>query len=40
MLQQGQEVAANTAVITIADTSTITVDATVDERNVSYIQPG
>ena len=32
--------AANTAVITIADTSTITVDATVDERNVSYIQPG
>lgn len=40
MLQQGQQVAANTAVITIADTSTITVDATVDERNVSYIQPG
>ncbi|MDD3347237.1 efflux RND transporter periplasmic adaptor subunit [Oscillibacter sp.] len=40
MLQQGQEVAANTAVITIADTSTITVDATVDERNVSYVKPG
>ncbi|WP_295580248.1 HlyD family efflux transporter periplasmic adaptor subunit [uncultured Oscillibacter sp.] len=40
MLQQGQEVEANTAVITIADTSTITVDATVDERNVSYVKAG
>ena len=40
MLQQGQEVEANTAVITIADTSTIVVDATVDERNVSYVKPG
>ena len=39
-LQQGQEVEANTAVITIADTSTIVVDATVDERNVSYVKPG
>ena len=40
MLQQGQEVDANTAVITIADTATIVVDATVDERNVSYVKPG
>ena len=40
MLQPGQEVEANTAVITIADTSVITVEATVDERNVSYIKPG
>ena len=40
MLQPGQEVAANTAVITIADTSTIVVDATVDERNVSFVKPG
>ena len=40
MLQQGQEVEANTAVITIADTATIVVDATVDERNVSYVKPG
>ena len=31
---------ANSAVITIADTSTIVVDATVDERNVSYVKPG
>ncbi len=39
-IQPGSEVEANTAVITIADTSTITVDATVDERNVSYVKPG
>ena len=39
-IQQGQEVEANTTVITIADTSTIVVDATVDERNVSYVKPG
>ena len=36
----GGEVAANTAVIVIADTSTILIDATVDERNVSFVQPG
>lgn len=39
-LQPGMEVNANSAVITIADTSTITVDATVDERNVSNVKPG
>ena len=39
-LQEGMEVEANSAVITIADTSTIVVDATVDERNVSYVKPG
>ena len=39
-IQPGQEVEANTAVITIADTSTIVVDATVDERNVGYVKPG
>ncbi len=39
-IQTGMEVQANTAVITIADTSTIVVDATVDERNISYVQPG
>ena len=40
ILTPGSEVEANTAVITIADTSTIVVDATVDERNVSYVKPG
>jgi len=39
-IQPGDEVAANTAVITIADTSTIVVDATVDERHISYVQQG
>lgn len=39
-IQEGLEVAANTTVITIADTATIMVDATVDERNISYVQPG
>ena len=40
LLQPGMEINANTAVVTIADTATITVDATVDERNVGYVQPG
>lgn len=40
ILTPGSQVEANTAVITIADTSTIVVDATVDERNVSYVKPG
>jgi multidrug efflux pump subunit AcrA (membrane-fusion protein) len=39
-LQPGMTVAANSAVITIADTSTITVEATVDERNVANVKPG
>lgn len=39
-LAPGDEVAANTAAITIADTSTILIDATVDERNISYVHPG
>lgn len=40
MLQPGEVVEANTAVITIADTSTITIEATVDERNVSFVKAG
>lgn len=40
MLYPGMEFADNTAAVTIADLSTITVDATVDERNVSYVKPG
>ena len=39
-IQAGQKIEANTTVLTIADTSTIVVDATVDERNVSYVKPG
>jgi len=37
---QGQELAANTTLVTISDTSTVTVSATVDERNISYIKTG
>ncbi|QNL45766.1 efflux RND transporter periplasmic adaptor subunit [Oscillibacter hominis] len=36
----GDEVAANTTVISIADTTTVLIDATVDERNISYVQQG
>ena len=36
----GNEVPANTAVVTISDTTMITVTANVDERNISYIKPG
>ena len=39
-MQPGDEVPANTAVVTISDTSSITVTANVDERNISYIKPG
>ena len=40
MLSPCMEVSDNTAAVTIADMATITVDATVDERNVSYVKPG
>ena len=39
-IKPGDEVAANTSVITISDTATILVNATVDERNISYVKPG
>ena len=39
-VQPGAEIAANTTIVTISDTSTITVSANVDERNISYIKPG
>lgn len=39
-IQPGQEVAANTAVITISNTSLITINATVDERSISYVKTG
>ncbi len=39
-IQPGQEVAENTAVISISDTSQILIDATVDERNISYVKAG
>lgn len=35
-----QEVEAGTTVITISDTSVMTVQITVDDRNISYISPG
>jgi len=39
-LQPGAEVAANSSVVTISDTSSLIINATVDERNISYIKPG
>ena len=39
-MQPGDEIAANTAVVTISDTSSIVITANVDERNISYIKPG
>lgn len=39
-LEPGMEIEANTAAVTVSDITTITVDATVDERNVSYVKPG
>ena len=39
-IQPGDEIAANTTIVTISDTSTVVISANVDERNISYIQPG
>lgn len=39
-IQPGTEIAANTTIVTISDTSSIIVSANVDERNISYIKPG
>ena len=39
-MKPGDEIAANTTVVTISDTSSLIVNATVDERNVSAIQVG
>ena len=36
----GAELPANTTLVTISDTGSIIVNATVDERNVSYLKPG
>ena len=36
----GQEITASATALTISDTSTVTVSATVDERNVSYLKVG
>ncbi len=36
----GAEITAGTATISIADTTVMLIDANVDERNISYIQPG
>ena len=39
-MQPGDEIAANTTVVTISDTSSLIVSANVDERNISYIKAG
>ena len=39
-IKPGDEIAANTTVVTISDTSSLIVNATVDERNVSAVQAG
>lgn len=36
----GQELPENTALVTVSDTSTVIISATVDERNISYIKTG
>ena len=36
----GQELQANTTLVTISDTSSVTISANVDERNISYIKAG
>ncbi len=39
-MKPGDEIAANTTVVTISDTSSLIVNATVDERNVGSVQAG
>ncbi|MBQ4506978.1 MAG: HlyD family efflux transporter periplasmic adaptor subunit [Firmicutes bacterium] len=39
-ISPGQEVQQGSSLVTISDTSTIVINATVDERNISYIKPG
>ena len=39
-MKPGDEIAANTTVVTISDTSSLIVNATVDERNVSAVETG
>jgi len=39
-ISAGDELSANSTLVTISDTSSIIVNATVDERNISYIKPG
>lgn len=39
-LYPGQEITSTATALTISDTSTVTVSATVDERNVSYLKVG
>lgn len=36
----GQEITASATALTISDTNTVTISATVDERNVSYLKVG
>ena len=36
----GQELQANSTLVTVSDTSTVIISATVDERNISYIKTG
>lgn len=39
-IKPGDEIEANTTVVTISDTSSLIINATVDERNVSAVQTG
>ncbi len=39
-MKPGDEIAANTTVVTISDTSSLIINATVDERNVSAVKAG
>lgn len=40
IITPGQEIDANTTVISISDTTSVTVTAQVDERNISYVKAG
>lgn len=39
-IQAGDTIPENSMLVTISDTKQITINGTVDERNISYIQPG
>jgi multidrug efflux pump subunit AcrA (membrane-fusion protein) len=39
-LEPGKEVASGTTAVTVSDTSTIVLDASIDERNITYVKAG
>jgi multidrug efflux pump subunit AcrA (membrane-fusion protein) len=39
-LEPGKEIASGTSVVTVSDTSTIVLDASIDERNIGFVKTG